>query len=49
VLNDPCTKAKVVKSDDLEDKYLEVVNNVRTPNGEHFFSIPIELTTEIVL
>ena len=48
VLNDPCTKAKVVKSDDLDDKYLEKVNNVRTPEGEYFFSIPIRLTTEIV-
>ena len=49
VLNDPCTKAKVVKSEDLDDKYLEIVNNVRTPKGEHFFSIPIELTTEVIL
>ena len=48
MLNDLCTKAKVVKSDDLDDKYLEKVNNVRTPEGEYFFSIPIRLTTEIV-
>ena len=49
VLDKNCTKAKLVESKDLEDKYLEKVNNVRTPDGEYFFSVPIELTTEITL
>jgi len=49
VMNNSCTKAKYVISDNLDDKYLEIVDNVRSPEGEYFFSIPIELTTEVVL
>jgi hypothetical protein len=49
VLNESCTKAKVVVGHDLKDEYLENIPNVRSPKGEYFFSIPIELTSEVIL
>jgi hypothetical protein len=49
VLNRSCTKAKVVVGHDLKEIYLENIPNVRSPEGEYFFSIPIELTSEVIL
>jgi len=49
VFNKTCTKAKLVESKDLDDVFIEVINNRRYPKGEYFYNIPIELTTEIIL
>ena len=49
VLNKDCTKAKLVESKDLDDVYIEVINNRRYPKGEYFYNIPINLTSEIDL
>ena len=47
VLNNTCTKAKVIKSDCLQDEYLEVIHNKRTAEGELFYDIPVHLSKEI--